>query len=511
MRRIKLKDWLWAFTGALMFLAWHGYIVDSGDQAEHLPPVYKLLNPSLYPGDYYVEAIQNQFTVRSYYISVLAFLGEYLPIHPLLFVLTFLSIAVSVYACIQLSVSFGLKDERRLLPPVLVFIVFENYWSIGGNKIQETQFICGTPALAAGFLAIALFFSGRPVRAFILSGAAAIFHVMVSVHVFLILSVLLLFGTQQFKRRQYIQSFLLYGVFAAPMLIPMILRQADTPFYGMDPDTYYTVLYRYRNFHHFIPSLFPVMHYVKFGVICGLTTFLLLRYKERFHREIASVLVLFWAGFVVYAVAVETGIFYSAGKFQWPKMSVWVSAVCIVWSSCQVLKKYTKERRIPEYYSLIVALPSVAVLFFSAYMPVSELRENRMVGKYEETALTKVHHRIRREIPSNALFIVPPGDDSFSCESERSALTGYRAVIHEPWFIVHWFETFSSVYHVPLEQGRNANVLPLASQNYRNLAPPEVYLEKATHLLTEPGVNWPAGLGKMLFTEGGYRVWEIRR
>ena len=39
---------------ALAFIAVYGYQFNNGDQEEHLPYVYKLLDSSLYPNDYLI-------------------------------------------------------------------------------------------------------------------------------------------------------------------------------------------------------------------------------------------------------------------------------------------------------------------------------------------------------------------------------------------------------------------------------------------------------------------------
>jgi hypothetical protein len=234
-----------------------------------------------------------------------------------------------------------------------------------------------------------------------------------------------------------------------------------------------------------------------------------LKYKSNFYKEILLLLLFFWIGFIFYTIAVENGILYAVGKIQWPKMSVWISALCVIFSTTYFLKRYTKPRFLPLFSVIPVLFLSVFVLFFSKINPITILRKDRMAGIYEETTLSRVHYRIRKEVPVNALFLVPPSDDSFGCESERSALTGFRAVIHEPWFMVHWYETFSAVYHVPLKDGLHTNILPIASDNFRRIPPPSEYIQKATHILTEPGVDWPLGYADRLFTEEGYSVWRV--
>lgn len=46
--------WFFALVATVLFIGLNGYSFNYVDQEEHLPQVYKLFNPSLYPNDYFM-------------------------------------------------------------------------------------------------------------------------------------------------------------------------------------------------------------------------------------------------------------------------------------------------------------------------------------------------------------------------------------------------------------------------------------------------------------------------
>ena len=53
---------------ATIFILVHGYQFNNGDQEEHLPYVYKLIDSNLYQNDYLVPLQTSQFSIRFYFI-----------------------------------------------------------------------------------------------------------------------------------------------------------------------------------------------------------------------------------------------------------------------------------------------------------------------------------------------------------------------------------------------------------------------------------------------------------
>ncbi len=70
LRSILRNDWVAAAGLLLIFLATNGYTYGWDDQHLEIPHLKSLINPALYPGDYYVDALRHNFT--SYLYPILA-------------------------------------------------------------------------------------------------------------------------------------------------------------------------------------------------------------------------------------------------------------------------------------------------------------------------------------------------------------------------------------------------------------------------------------------------------
>ena len=103
----------YAFFVAALFLFLKGYQFNTDDQAEHLPQVYQLLDPQLYPHDYYVNDANSVFTVRFYYERFALIVARTVGLEWGLFAFTFLSATLMAF-------SFGKIAER----------LFSNRWSV---------------------------------------------------------------------------------------------------------------------------------------------------------------------------------------------------------------------------------------------------------------------------------------------------------------------------------------------------------------------------------------------
>ena len=82
-KKVVIADLAIGLIYALLFLVLRGYIFNTADQGEHLPLVYKALQPSLYANDFYVSQAWNVFTIRFYYVQFLAFFGQWFSVEQL--------------------------------------------------------------------------------------------------------------------------------------------------------------------------------------------------------------------------------------------------------------------------------------------------------------------------------------------------------------------------------------------------------------------------------------------
>jgi hypothetical protein len=89
------------------------------------------------------------------------------------------------------------------------------------------------------------------------------------------------------------------------------------------------------------------------------------------------------------------------------------------------------------------------LLSTTAFWPEgTPLRKRYAIGYAWKSDLTKMHEYIRTNTPIDAVFLTLPDDESFLCEAQRSLPVEYKGVLHEPFFLLPWYEHFQGVYGV---------------------------------------------------------------
>ena len=473
---------LYSVAIALLFLLIYGYQFNTGDQAEHLPLVYKQIQPELYTQDYFVEPASKVFTVRFFYVQLIVFLSQLFEISSVVFGLTIFCISLSVWSFWLLAWTLSERLITAYISPLFILFIFYNYFSLGTNYIQESILLSGSFGLALTALSISLFFTHHFRWSFFVLGIAGLFHVMFAFNVFLLLfSGFIFFYRDRYSWKQIPLLFIIYFGVSSMMLIPMIQRQLfDTMVY--DHSLYYKIQYIFRNYHHFYPSLFKLNHYFKFFGLTGLGLILLLYLPVKQKSMVVYFYVMVLFGLLVYWLGLEKLGVMSFGKTQWPKgTTIWLSmfsSVFIAYLFDRILFHRIHQfftSRFFIFFLLFFSGSSLLILTQSANIPIDSIQGKYMVGNYRKSDLQMMHEWIEKNTPLDALFLIPATNDAFQCEAKRSTVSGYRAIVHEPWFMLPWFSVFCKTYHVSLEDGLSRNVYDKLDDRYNSI-PPAIHL-----------------------------------
>lgn len=434
------------------FLFVRGYQFNTDDQAEHLPQIYQQLDPELYPNDYFVNASNGIFTVRHYYEKLVLFVAETIGLDWGLFVLTFCCIALMAYSFSRIAEELFSDRWAVLLAPILSLIVFYGF-TVGGNHVMYGSFISSTIAKGISAFALLGFILNRHLLAGIILGVATLFQPLVGLQLFLILG-----GIELLFRRNWKASLefgLPYLAVAALILIPTFGRQfGETLEYN--EEFYYEILYRFRNHHHYIPSLFPITHYIKFfGLIClGFLSYYLTRpFDKKFFLGFVALGLI---GMLVYWLGLEHLGVLQIGKVQWFKTTVWMgafSSIMLAGSLGQLLSGFITLSNTKSYvlpFSVSVFLVTTLAITNSKFLSESH-QFKYMVGNRNYSNLEKMHFWIEQNTPKDVSVLVSPDNNAFSCQAKRSMPIHFQAIIHEPFFMLPWYEDFQRIYGVSID------------------------------------------------------------
>lgn len=505
---------LYSLAIAVVFLLIRGYEFNSGDQAEHLPLVYKALDSALYAKDYFVTASESTFTVRYAYVQVVTFFSYLIGVPSTVFICMILCLTLSAWAFWCIGYFLSGNCLAGYLSPVFVLFVFYNYFTLGTDLIQGNVLVSGSFGLAFATVSIAFFIMKGFRLAFFFLGIAGLFHVMFSFNLFLLLftAYVLFYRT----RYEWIILGSLYISICGLVLIPILLKQTTDTFV-YDKHLYYQIQYIFRNYHHFMPSLFPLSHYIKFSGLSFVGMLLLLFLPVHQKKVIYFFYIAVILGFAVYALCLEGLDLMFVGKTQWPKgTTIWVSmfsSVIFAIALAEIWKGLVHIYLSPRFVaviSFVVAFFGLLVLTNQMPLP-AEYAIRYKAGNYPKDDLYMMHHWIEQNTPKDAVFLLPATNDRFGCESKRSAISGYRAIVHEPFFMMPWFDTFCLVYHVTLDDGLKHNVYDIVDERYHTYNVKmfsERNLDIDYRLVDMSACQYLEALGAPLHIEGNWGLYK---
>lgn len=458
---------LFSLCVALCYLLLNGYSFNAGDLSEHLPQVYRKLNPALYPNDFFVTYALGQFTVRDVWVTCVTALSAVMPVHTVCFVLHLLCLTLTILAWMRITRIVAPVGYAPHISVVIIFLLV-NKLTVGGNTLMGNSFYSSIPAEMLASWAVYAALHRKTLLSAAACGLALWFQAIVGVHMALLLAVYFWAGRASLKQA-VIFSLMFAGV-AAPVLGQLIYTYVWQCLY-CDKIQYYTLLYEYRAFLHYLPHLFPATHYLYFILLMLAAAYAV--YMQREAVRMFAVFVLTCVFFcVAYTILIYT-VWPGSGMLQAFKTTVWLNALCGVALGIhisRVMQRWVDMSIIShKWLTGAVAVLLFGVLTQSAYLPWEKLHSRYQVGRYVKTDLQQMHEWIRLHTPVQAMFITDPSDDSFSCEAQRSMPVNYKAVVHDPAYMQAWWQRMQQYYAVSEKQlAGNVRVVDAAIHNYHS-------------------------------------------
>jgi hypothetical protein len=107
------------------------------------------------------------------------------------------------------------------------------------------------------------------------------------------------------------------------------------------------------------------------------------------------------------------------------------------------------------------------VIVNSAMIP--QLADKYQIGNYTKNDLTLMHEWIEKNTDINSIILTEPADNSFACEAKRSQPVSFKAIIHEPGFMLKWYTLVKEVYGITVEDviPKKDKAMKLANSLYK--------------------------------------------
>ena len=250
-----------------------GYQFSYGNQTEHIPLVLRLLDPSYLQDDFFVESA-SAFGPRFYYVHVLAFFAQWLPLSLVVLAMA-LAVNTALAALTVLAVRDLLDGDRLAGFTAAILVVSVSSFPLGlVTDIRFPDFQSASLAIPGCLAAIWAGLRGKAVLAACLAGISSLPHPLYGIETGAIaIGTALCVGLLDPSfppTRARLAAVLIRFLAATTILIGAALVFWVIPQMGHSGESLTTretidILAYFRAPHHYIPSLFPIEHYAALG------------------------------------------------------------------------------------------------------------------------------------------------------------------------------------------------------------------------------------------------------
>ena len=461
--------WLWvAALTAVVYVVKHGYEYGVGDHDEMLPQLFRMLDPDLYPRDWFVVEQGARFTVRTPFLWVLRVLCLAMPpwaAAAVLYVAGLVGVAAGVYA---LARALRVEAPAAALGTV-VGVGLIPTWALSGSAIVYQTLVPELLAWAIAVPAVRLVVTGRPAAGGALLGASAYVQLLVGALTTGALGLAILLGALPASRpgvaasrpwapasrpptdwRGRWTAALKVGASSLAVALPFVVlilhdRATGPPVPAGGLSSYFLIV-ELRLPHHYLPSEFGLGRWARFGLVAlaGGAGLAWLRWRgrplvfvERFAAAVALACAVAWplveAADSLFVAQLQV---FKATVPLVPLLTVATAAALVDALPAGLEARAGWPFRHPgAAWASTLGLAAVAALLVAA----GPLR-SRLGPLTRDADLVALEAWARANTPTVALFVVPPSNTSFRSGSRRSVAITYKPTSFQEGSTHVWYD-----------------------------------------------------------------------
>ncbi len=458
--RLIFADSVWALFAAVFFTYKVGYLFGDIDGEELLPVVYRLLDPSLYPGDVFVDAASRVQPIRAAYTYTLVGLGRVMPVSAAALLLQAICLVGTAYFLARIARAlFPGAPWAAPLAPVLAMVYFGT-WTLGGNAYVDNMLLPHSFAALGGTGTVLLFIRKRFTAAGFVLGLAALYQPLLAGQLFGMLFVVLLAGAGRAQSQSAARFTLAFGVAVLPLVIAYADRDTQ-PVSSAARALFSERYFVFRHGSHYLPSSYPATDWLHFAGLVFVSALLLFRYRHPARRSLAIFAVAGLVVMAVYALLVEGFGLLSVCAVQAFKSSVWIAVAAAVVIAGYVGKALSSLLTFPPTKAWVLAMPTAGILYFGAVIANAPGFAGRglggdwyRIGDYPPSDLTRIHRYVRTSTRKDAVILTAPLDVSLLCEAQRATPVSYKGFLHQPAPFLEWDQRYRRIYKLPYIRGQ---------------------------------------------------------
>jgi hypothetical protein len=497
------------FAWSLLILRF-GYRFGTGDQVELLPYTLFLHDNSLYPHDFFIQAL-NQSVPNERTVMATLLLPFVNCLELTCFILHLLSTVILVLGLERLAGRF-IRNRYLAWFAILCALIPLNDFTLGNVELYSDCFQASALATAIVVWAINLFLEKRYTHSSVLLSLATFIQLLEGLDVMIVLSGILFFALV--RKEESIKTFLRFtGIYAitAGLYLMLILKQKTVAAPISDSELF-AILFQFRHPHHFIFSTFPKPKVIVFFLLSGAAV---LFYALR-SRQLFQFVVIGLTGILLYAFMVDGlhNIFIGNFQFykvtQWMKFSGTIALVALVEESLSFNLPAISRRVEAVLLPVAAVLCLVVTVWFNSYLPWKV--PFQLFGMKECDDMISICEQVKKTVTPNAVFIQPFENTELKFYGQRSSYVEFKANVRNRKNVAEWYRRIQLVYYVSVkEAGKGFRLEHDANDYFFNGLQAEdlavLKREGVTHILTRK--EFPVSGGTLILWNGTYAVYQL--
>lgn len=365
-KSVMQSNWFAFALMALISVYFTGYHF-AADNVNLLIPVRQAQDPSFLSNDITFSSVN--VVGRMFLVKAISSLSFFVPINAVFFILFLLTRVLLCAGIFVLAYTLTRDKALSFLSIAAVFYLYAQRIPLASSHLVHPSFYPSYLAFSISLFAIALFIEGNYLLSLILMAVITNIHFVTGTHGFGILLTygIVLWRQLDLKRLSY--GLIAYMLLASPELINAFMVKGSNSFQSdFTVKDYIEIVGYMRTPHHFIPTTWPAVEYLRFGVFAVSGVYSYVNWKINYGISSGIKICLVTAGLLIVSTPL---IYYSTAIMLYCpfRMARYIFLIMLVYTVMFLLNSLREGTKGLKVWSIICLVflnaPYILSLLFS--------------------------------------------------------------------------------------------------------------------------------------------------
>jgi len=475
-------------------LVWRiGYHFGDGDQEEVLGQILYAHGDAGLRTDFLIASSGGEWSVRTAFVELMSVFSE--SSLPLAFFISHLLVYLVMFVLIiRIGDNLTSSNWNFFLPLITVFGFYAH--SPGANDLYSAHFISESLGLLFAILALYIVVSKRYAWLPLILIVCTLFHPLVGIQALALLIAYWMISDSRSLRSKSSVLALSNSVIGVSVLVGLFMMKSG----GEGVRSYFDLMFRFRNPHHYLPSQFPLSDMVLMGAMLLFTVWM---FKN--HRGIMAWLGVTILGMTIYWLGVEVFESGLIAKTQWFKSSIWIR----LWFGIALIAFLERVRvELMDRWTTPALIAATLLACGALWMKPGYFSYKNST----DPDLVQISRDFREEMGSKEHLVIQPIHiTGFQFASHAPLYVSFKSILHYPGFMDEWYDRLTLVYGGLNIQVSGFRQFSRANDYYHDLNVTRLEDLKGhgiTHILATQELSQP-GMD-LILQRGAYSIYSIQ-